>query len=63
MKMALLKGVFFYGKYSSKIFINGEIISVLNDDDDVGSSGRSSILMAAEGSHHKRAMEHKKLKY
>ena len=46
----------FYGKYSSKIFINGEIISVLNDD---GSSG-GSILMAAEGSHHKRAMEHKK---
>ena len=45
----------FYGKYSSKIFINGEIISVLNDD---GSGG--SILMAAEGSHHKRAMEHKK---
>ena len=55
MKMALLNGEFFYGKYSSKIFINGEIISVLND---VGS--RSSILMAAEGSHHKRAMEHKK---
>ena len=45
----------FYGKYSSKIFINGEIISVLNDD---GSGG--SILMAVEGSHHKRAMEHKK---
>ena len=55
MKMALLNGEFFYGKYSSKIFINGEIISVLNDD-----GSRSSILMAAEGSHHKRAMEHKK---
>ena len=47
----------FYGKYSSKIFINGEIISVLNDG---SGGGRSSILMAAEGSHHKRAMEHKK---
>ena len=50
-------GSVFYGKYSSKIFINGEIISVLNND---GSGSGGSILMAVEGSHHKRAMEHKK---